>query len=142
MVEVENIGLYLTSKGIRPSMQRVKILEYLLKNRNHPTVDIIYNDIKDEILTLSKTTIYNTLKLFVEKDVVIVVNIENNEVRYDADTSIHGHMKCLLCGGIFDFSVKADSIIFNGIEGFDIMEHHIYLKGLCRVCKSKELNKG
>jgi len=139
MVEVENIGQYLTSKDIRPSMQRVKILEYLLKRRNHPTVDTIYNDLKDEILTLSKTTIYNTLKLFVENGVAIVINIEDNETRYDADTSLHGHFKCTKCDGVFDFTVNLNDLAFSGIEGFTVNEHHIYLKGMCRVCKSKEL---
>ena len=66
MVEVENIGHYLKSKSIRPSLQRIRILEYLIKNRNHPTVEMIYNELLCEMPTLSKTTIYNTLKLFVE----------------------------------------------------------------------------
>lgn len=139
MVEVENIGQYLVSKTIRPSLQRIKILEYLLKKRNHPTVEMIYNDLIVEMPTLSKTTIYNTLKLFIEKSVVIVINIEDNETRYDADTSVHGHFKCVKCDGVFDFSVKPESLIFAGIEGFSIDEYHVYLKGMCRVCKSKEL---
>lgn len=139
MVEVENIGQYLVSKTIRPSLQRIKILEYLLKRRNHPTVEMIYNDLIVDMPTLSKTTIYNTLKLFVDKAVVIVINIEDNETRYDADTSIHGHFKCVKCDGVFDFSVQSKSLQFAGIEGFSIDEHHIYLKGMCRVCKSKEL---
>ena len=139
MVEVENIGQYLVSKTIRPSLQRIKILEYLLKRRNHPTVDMIYNDLIGDIPTLSKTTIYNTLKLFVDKEVAIVINIEDNETRYDADTSIHGHFKCVQCDGVFDFSVRSESLSFAGIEGFSISEHHIYLKGMCRVCKSKDI---
>ncbi len=139
MVEVGNIGAYLTDKGIRPSLQRIRVLEYLVKNRNHPTVDMVFNDLVKEIPTLSKTTIYNTMKLFVDNGVAIVINIEDNETRYDADTSIHGHFKCTQCEGVFDFSVDGDSLSFSGLDGFSIEEYHIYLKGLCRVCRSKNL---
>lgn len=139
MVDVENIGVYLTNKGIRPSLQRIRVLEYLVKHRNHPTVDMVYNDLVEEIPTLSKTTIYNTMKLFVDNGVAIVINIEDNETRYDADTSMHGHFKCTQCEGVFDFSVDKDSLSFSGLDGFSITEHHIYLKGLCRVCRSKKL---
>lgn len=139
MVEVENIGHYLKAKSIRPSLQRIRILEYLIKNRNHPTVEMIYNELLSEMPTLSKTTIYNTLKLFVENNVAIIINIEDNETRYDADTSIHGHFKCTECEGVFDFNVDVKMLQFMGLEGFNISEHHIYLKGVCRVCKSKEL---
>ncbi len=139
MVEVENIGHYLKAKSIRPSLQRIRILEYLIKNRNHPTVEMIYNELLSEMPTLSKTTIYNTLKLFVENNVAIIINIEDNETRYDADTSIHGHFKCLECEGVFDFNVDVKMFQFMGLDGFTVSEHHIYLKGVCRVCKSKEL---
>jgi Fe2+ or Zn2+ uptake regulation protein len=139
MVEVGNIGNYLIAKSIRPSLQRIKILEYLLKNRNHPTVEMIYNELLIEMPTLSKTTIYNTLKLFVENNVAIIINIEDNETRYDADVSVHGHFKCVQCDGVFDFAVDKDMLSFSGMEGFSIDEYHVYLKGLCRVCKSNKL---
>ena len=47
---------------IAPSMQRVKILEYLRNYKIHPTADMIYQALLDEMPTLSKTTVYNTLK--------------------------------------------------------------------------------
>ncbi|HMM69990.1 MAG TPA: transcriptional repressor, partial [Gudongella oleilytica] len=56
----------LKQKGIRPSFIRVRILSLLMNARIHPTVDEIYEVLSKEILTLSKTTVYNTLKLFTE----------------------------------------------------------------------------
>ena len=64
---VENVGEYLKENGIKPSYQRMKIYEFLLQNRIHPTVDTIYRALNKEIPTLSKTTVYNTLNLFIEK---------------------------------------------------------------------------
>lgn len=39
---------------------------YLLKNHTHPTVDEVYVALCKVIPTLSKTTVYNTLRLFSE----------------------------------------------------------------------------
>lgn len=134
---MEKVAEYLSQHGIKPSLQRIKIYEYLYSNHNHPTVDMIYNDLAPKIPTLSRTTVYNTLKLFVSQGVAFVVNIEDNEVRYDADTSIHGHFKCKGCGQVFDFMVDADKMHFAGLDQFQITEHHVYLKGLCKVCKTR-----
>jgi Fur family peroxide stress response transcriptional regulator len=44
--------------------------------------------------TLSKTTVYNSLKLFLKRGIVQELTIEEKEVRYDADTRPHAHFKC------------------------------------------------
>ena len=69
----------------------------------------------------------------------MVVTIEDNEVRYDANTSIHGHFKCKGCGEVFDFSV-GNNLEINGLDQFFIDEYHINLKGYCKVCLPKEHN--
>ena len=48
----------LKSLGIRPSEQRIVILEYLLGHRTHPTVETIYSELSPKMPTLSKTTVY------------------------------------------------------------------------------------
>ena len=88
-VYIENIGDYLKSHDIKPSYQRIKVFEYLMQHKNHPTVDMIYKSLVDEIPTLSKTTVYNTLNLFIEKQIAVVIVIEENETRYDVDINFH-----------------------------------------------------
>jgi len=61
---------FLKNKDIKPSNIRLKVLKYLLNYITHPTVDDIYNRVSNEIPTLSKTSIYNTMKLFKEKGIV------------------------------------------------------------------------
>ncbi len=132
---IENVAQYLKSHGIKPSYQRVRVFEYLITNRNHPTVDTVYKALADEIPTLSKTTVYNTLKLFAEKNIVLVINIEDNEIRYDADTSVHGHFKCLKCNKVYDFQFDEENLNIKSIEGFDFHQTHVYIKGICKNCK-------
>jgi Fe2+ or Zn2+ uptake regulation protein len=75
------------------------------------------------------------MKLFIDKGVVTTVNIEDNELRFDADTSIHGHFKCVGCGTVFDFPVGKNNIEISGLDTYQITEYHINLKGYCKVCK-------
>ena len=134
MIEKNNISSYLQENKIKPSFQRIKVYEYLLEKRNHPTVDMIYQNLVNEIPTLSKTTIYNTLKLFVEQNIVAIINIEDNETRYDADISTHGHFKCRTCGKVYDFHYNNSNLDIKNLKHFKIEKTHLYLNGICANC--------
>lgn len=136
-MKVNDISTYLASKGIKPSYQRIRILEYLINHKTHPTVDEIYKNLVKEIPTLSKTTVYNTLNLFVDKNIVAPITIEENEIRFDADTSLHGHFKCEKCKKIYDFSIDLAKTCIDGINNFIVNERHVYFKGICNECIEK-----
>ena len=98
----EQIAAKLEEKNIRPSVQRMAIYNFLAENPVHPTVDTIYTALSPQMPTLSRTTVYNTLRQFSECGLVQTITIEDGELRYDADTSNHLHFKCIKCGKIFD----------------------------------------
>ena len=137
---INNVGEYLKNHGVKPSFQRIKIFEYLFQHNNHPTVEAIFKKLVGTIPTLSKTTVYNTLKLFIDKNIAKIVNIEDNETRYDADTSVHGHFKCKKCDEIYDFYVDLNNVNIKEMENFSINEYHIYLKGICNKCLTNQIN--
>jgi len=132
--KIENLAKTLNEKDIKPSYQRIKILEYLITKRNHPTVDKIFNELLKEIPTLSKATVYNTLDLFKEANLARIVTIENNETRYDAKVASHGHFKCESCGSIYDFEVNIDNLSTDSLKHFKINEKNIYFRGICPKC--------
>lgn len=115
-MQIENIGDFLKSNNIKPSYQRIKIYEYLMGTTAHPTVDTIYRALLSEIPTLSKTTVYNTLNLFVDNSIALLITIEENEARYDADTSVHGHFKCDNCGAVLDFRTDLSDLLITQLE--------------------------
>ncbi|MGI5927325.1 MAG: Fur family transcriptional regulator, partial [Thermacetogeniaceae bacterium] len=63
----------LKTKNISLSYQRLKVLEYLTQNRCHPTVEQIFTELQKDIPTLSKTTVYNTLRILAEAGLVKVI---------------------------------------------------------------------
>lgn len=123
----------LEAKGIRPSVQRLQIYEYLLSHRTHPTVDEIFEALNPFIPTLSKTTIYNTLSLFVEKGLVMVVNIEEKNQRYDAFTAPHAHFRCRSCGCVYDFPFP-NSLDIELPANFVVNQSDVFLHGICEHC--------
>lgn len=132
----DDISTYLKEHGVKPSYQRLKIFQYMMENNNHPTVDMIYRALCPEIPTLSKTTVYNTLDLFIEKKITTMIVIEENETRYDLVMGTHGHFKCVNCGKLVDIDLDINYAACEELEGCDIGEKHIYLKGICKECKT------
>jgi len=140
-MDITQIRRHLETHDVKPSHHRIKVYQYLVENRNHPNVDMIYRELSDEIPTLSRTTVYNTLNLFVERDLVSLITIAENEMRYDADTSMHGHFRCRHCGTIYDLRLKDSALEFENLDNFRVDESHLYFKGLCANCLAEAGNK-
>jgi len=131
---MKSVIAVLKEHNIAPSMQRVKILEYLQNYKTHPTADMIHKALVIDMPTLSKTTVYNTLKTFIDKGILVPLSLFSNEVRYEYNTSPHIHLKCIKCNKIYDLDETYDRYEDNLIDGHKIIEHHINLKGICKNC--------
>lgn len=134
-INLEDLLKELKRKKIRLSHQRLKVLEYLTLNQCHPTVDQIYNNLHMEVPTLSKTTVYNTLNSLTEAGLVRIINIEDNETRYDIRIDDHGHFKCESCKKIYDFNIDINAFETNDLKNFAINDKNVYFKGICPNCK-------
>ncbi len=132
---------YLQNYQIKPSVQRIAIMDYLMSHKTHPSIDEIYMALCKEIPTLSKTTVYNTLKLFVEQGAATMLTIDEKNACFDAETAPHAHFLCRQCGRIFDMPCGNDEIKVSGqmnVDGFKVDEMHLYYKGICPHCVEKE----
>lgn len=137
---MQRLKKLLKTKGLKPTYQRLKVLEYMDKHIDgHPTVEMIYEELLRELLTLSMTTIYNTLNVFVEKGLVSAVTITGKEIRYDYQTTGHHHFLCKKCGEIIDIDIECPFIegTVKKTYGHKIEEVHGYFKGLCKNCLKK-----
>ena len=141
--ESMNVYEYLLSYDIKPSVQRIAIMDYLLKHHTHPCIDEIYMALHDDIPTLSKTTVYNTLKLFVEHGAAKMLTIDERNACFDGDTSAHAHFQCKCCGRIFDMPMHISENEMNEMtdKGFSVEEIHSYYKGVCPECKMNNSDK-
>lgn len=126
----------LIDNGLRPSTQRVAIMSYLLSHPTHPTVEDVYQGVVTDISTLSRTTVYNTLRLFAEHHAAQMITIDEHRVCYDGDVHPHVHFYCKQCGKVYDLmNVKAPTTV----KPFTVMGHvvdeaQLYYKGVCSKC--------
>lgn len=126
--------------GIRPTHQRIEIMKYLAEHRVHPTAEMIYSELKEEIPTFSKTTVYNTLKLLEEKGVISALATDEDQVRYEANLNPHGHFKCVQCGALFDFDLPGVVSLEKEVDGHLVLECQVMAKGVCRQCRAEQKN--
>ena len=127
---------YLRQFSIKPSVQRSAVMHFLLNNRIHPTIDEIFMALSPTMPTLSKTTVYNTMDLFVEKGAVQVLAIDEKNARYDVDISAHGHFFCKGCAKVYDiFDLKPEMFQLPVNEKFKIHAVEISYFGVCNSCQ-------
>ena len=129
----------LTECGIKPSMQRLAIMQYLMTHFTHPTVEDVYQGLCGEIPTLSRTTVYNTLRMFSEHKAAQMITIDDHRVCYDGNVTPHVHFFCKHCGRVIDLFGQQAPILptMPDVEGCYVDEVQLYYKGVCGECKKR-----
>lgn len=124
----------LKAHKIRPTYQRMRILNVLRASSDHPTAETLYLRLKTEIPALSRSTVYNTLLTLAEAGLARVIHIDENSARFDGITEEHGHFVCLRCGKIENIAIDMDHLTQGQLAGCRLLERHVSIRGLCRQC--------
>ncbi len=123
--------------GIRPSMQRLMILEHIRSRKDHPTADEVYSSLAATNPMLSRTTVFSCLKLLAAKGMINSIDISSDSTRYDAVRELpHAHFMCRRCNRIFDIGLDMSS--FDTPEGFIFDNVNVFFKGICPECGGVE----
>jgi Fur family iron response transcriptional regulator len=109
----EEVSEMLRAHGITPTHQRMEIAQVLFEKRWHPSADQILAAVNVRYAETSKATVYNTLKLFLEKGLVRELIVDPNKVFYDANISEHHHFYDIESGEITD--IAATGIRIDGL---------------------------
>lgn len=127
----------LTRFEIRPSHQRVAIMDYLLTHKTHATADVIFDALSKEMPVLSRTTVYNTLRLFAEKGAIKALILEQDALHFDADLEPHAHFFCSRCKKIYDV-VLPDEIwkLIEDNASYGTMTTQLNYSGICKKCNN------
>lgn len=82
----------LQAHGISPTRQRVQVAAVLLARPQHLSAEQLLRLVNAEEEQVSKATVYNTLGLFVRKDLVREVVVDRARVFYDSNSGDHHHI--------------------------------------------------
>jgi Fur family iron response transcriptional regulator len=92
----------LERRGVRPTSQRLRVAELLLTAPRHLTAEQILAALRQSSGRVSKATVYNTLKLFVEQGLARQIHADPERCVYDSTMSPHHHFQNLETGEMID----------------------------------------
>jgi Fur family transcriptional regulator, iron response regulator len=92
----------LEQHGVRPTSQRVRVAEILLTEPRHLTAEQILGSLRESQGRVSKATVYNTLKLFVDQGLVRPIHVDPERCVYDSMMAPHHHFQDLDTGEMYD----------------------------------------
>ena len=127
---------------MKNSRQRNAILECVMSHHDHPTADIIYQELRESFPNISLGTVYRNLSLLTSLGKIMKITCENHADRFDGQTIPHAHFECKSCGCLQDIPFKPSVHPQEDIgEGFDgiISDYTITFRGYCADC-SKDCN--
>lgn len=98
----EEIAGLLREHGITPTHQRMEIAHALFQRREHLSADQILSMVNARHAETSKATVYNTLRLFLEKNLIRELIVDPARIVYDPNTTLHHHLYDVVTGQLTD----------------------------------------
>lgn len=143
----DNFKQILKEKGLKVTKQRILVLEALASCEDkHLTAEEIYEIVKADFPEIGLATVYRTIQLLVELDLVESIQLGDGYVRYEIgkldgeEAHHHHHLICLSCGKIISFRDDLlDELEARIMESasFQVINHEVKLYGYCRECLEK-----
>ncbi|MBI4793247.1 MAG: transcriptional repressor [Deltaproteobacteria bacterium] len=123
---------------LRMTKQRQVILEELRKVKTHPTADDMYQMLRRKMPKISLGTVYRNLEILSESGMIQKLDVGGTQKRFDADISIHSHVRCIDCGRVGDIDVKPHCNLeaeAQKMTDFEIFRHRLEFTGRCPLCQ-------
>ena len=124
-------------EGLKMTHQRLEIYKELLNSQDHPTVEKLYQRLLPKLPTISIDTIYRTLTTLEQHGLVVRVQSQESQARFEGKMEEHHHAICKKCGKITDFNwefpQEAD-LPGEILNWGKILRKNITLHGLCAQC--------
>lgn len=121
----------------------IQTLETLKLEKGHLAIDEIYNAVKRDYSSISKTTVYRNVRQLAKSGIIRQILLEDGLERYDLNTHDHHHFTCNTCLAIYDVDLTDLPDLAKFIDeeyGFITQAVNLSFTGICETCKSENCN--
>ncbi len=138
VAEVRNLfRAFLKKRNLRQTPERFMVLEEVYATNDHVDADELYLRLKQKGNRVSRATVYNTLDLLLDCDLVGRHQFGKNQAKYERAYSYwqHDHLICLDCNEVLEFCdprIQGIQEMVAEIYQFDIKHHALHLYGHCQ----------
>ncbi len=148
-INEEKFKEMLKERGLKVTTQRLLVLEVLADHQDqHLTAEDIFEMVREDYPEIGLATIYRTLQLLQEMQLVDRINLDDGCERYEigelflgVETHHHHHLICRTCGAVIPYKLDLLDTLEQRVEaetGFHVEDHELKIYGQCRACREKE----
>ena len=135
---------YIEANNCRKTPERFAILDAVYSMGGYFTLEDIAAEMTRQHFLVSRATLYNTMRLFVELRLVIRHRFQTG-TKYEAcyASESHCHQICTICGKVTDVDIPEISKMIAGVKlkRFRRECYSLYIYGVCSSCQYR-MNKG
>ena len=150
-ISQEKFKEMLKEKGLKVTNQRLLVLQVLAEHGDeHMTAEDIFELVKEDYPEIGLATIYRTVQLLLDMQLVDRIMLDDGCVRYEIGDFLdeqeghrhhHHHLICTECGSVSAFRDDLLEDLEAYIEkktGFQVTDHELKFYGVCKKCREKE----
>ena len=142
---IDETKYYLHQHGYKVTPQREAIFHVLINEEDHLSAEDIYDKVKQQYQNIGLATVYRTLEILYEMQVIDRVSFDGQKVRYEWRKNnlqhSHHHLYCKDCGMIIEIEedlIGVLSPILQKKYQFEIDDLPLSLYGYCHQCRQKK----